>query len=200
LIYIIPKSWDGYSAYTQAEAIAKRVELGHIPPETYLGTLDDFMAKAQVLNVDVISGCANVEIDKMAMPDEIIYATCSGFQNFGTPGTEMNDLVPAKGRSEYLTTDYVNGILRKWLAHFQLFIDVDAAKQAFSATSAEDIYGVAMHSEILDVANLSEYMGYLNILDPTAEKSRTVAGIIESNLLPLDFEIILINGFEQNLE
>jgi len=53
------QSWDGYSAYTEEEAIAKCIELGHILPEEYLGTLEDFMTKVQFLNVNANCGCAN---------------------------------------------------------------------------------------------------------------------------------------------
>jgi len=47
-------------------------------PEDYLGSLDDFMEKVKLLDSYVNSGCVNEGADKMVMPDEIIYSTCSG--------------------------------------------------------------------------------------------------------------------------
>lgn len=83
-------NWDGYTAYTEEEAIAERLNYVDVP-ETYLGTMVDYISHVKKVNPNVNSGCMNAEKAKMDFPDEIIYDTCSGYANSGEPGTLLPD-------------------------------------------------------------------------------------------------------------
>jgi hypothetical protein len=177
-----PGIWDGYTNYTKEQAIATRIKLGH-KPEHYLGTLEDFMEKVKLLNANINSGCVNEEVDKKAMPDEIIYSTCSGYYNFGEPGSpsETEDLALAK--NDYITVGIVDGIERKWLTHGQIYRDEKGAEDVFNSMSS-GVYGAVIHSNPTQAQTLKEFMDFLHSKDPTGQYSRTVSEIIESNLLP----------------
>jgi hypothetical protein len=110
--------WDGYTNYTEEIAINERLLHAKIPEE-YLGTLTDYMNILKKINPDIHSGCVNDETDKHALPDAIIYDTCSGFANSGSPGNPLGDADPYKGLNEFISVGSYKGIERKWLTHFQ---------------------------------------------------------------------------------
>jgi len=141
-------------------------------PEDYLGSLDDFMEKVKLLDSYVNSGCVNEGADKMVMPDEIIYSTCSGYMNYGVPGVFLEDGDKNKGRNDYITVSYVNGIERKWLAHSQFYKDISGAKQVFDSLNSSQVYGGVVHSA--QTNNQEDYfyelLDFLHDRDPLGDK------------------------------
>ncbi|MCI5146815.1 MAG: hypothetical protein D3923_15145, partial [Candidatus Electrothrix sp. AR3] len=109
-----PGVWDGYSIFSPVKAKQIRRNRDH-EPETYLGTMHNFIAKLQRINPALKSGCLNDEQNKNVLPDEILYDTCSGFANYGEGGQRQNDFDPEKGKNAYLTVGTYKGIERKWL-------------------------------------------------------------------------------------
>ena len=177
-------NWDGYTDYSEDEAIEKRiVKKGPKNYESYLGTLDDFISKLKRLNSDVISGCSNSERDKYSMPDEIIYDTCSGYANFGET-QKIQDGNPIKGRNDYILSFDVNGIKRYWLAHYQIYNGVEAGEKIYNSLGNDQVYGVVLHSFENQAESLYEFMEFLHEKDSLADKSKTVSEIIEGKLLP----------------
>lgn len=185
-------SWDGYTNYSREkmEELRKKNRVNIITrkkvpvPETYLGTLDDFMEKLKKINPEMNSGCVNEEGDKNAMPDGIIYGTCSGYANFGTPGTRIaGDAEAQKGKNDFVTAGTVKGITRKWLAHYQIFKDEKAGETMFSSMDS-GAYGVVAHSSRGDADEYYEFLEFLHKKDPGGGGSKTVSEIIEGELLP----------------
>jgi len=126
----------------------------------------------------------NEEADKRAMPDQIIYSTCSGFANFGEVGTRMStDGDAEKGKNEFITVGNVDGIKRKWLTHSS-YQNIQKVKEAFSSMKDDQVYGIVRHSESSELSLLFQYMEFFHERDPTGEKSKTVSEIIEGGLLP----------------
>ncbi|MFH0923991.1 MAG: hypothetical protein V1825_04640 [Candidatus Falkowbacteria bacterium] len=186
--------WDGYSYESEADALASREEACKDKPcrenISYNGDMEDYMIKLKQLNLEIKSGCLNEEREKDSLPNAIIYPTCSGFANFGTPGTYSIDLNQEKGRNDFITLETINKIERKWLSHTALLKEgtVQGAKDVFWTMNSQQVYGTASHSVSLPLDKQAEYilefMDFLHEQDPTGEKSRTVTEIIESNLLP----------------
>lgn len=175
-------SWDGYSSYSQADAEAIRAQQGHVPAEPYHGTLDDYIAHLRQLDPDVKSGCLNEEPDKREMPDQILYGTGSGLANHGTPGVREGDNVPEKGVNEFVTVGTVNGIERRWLAHYQIYQDEPAAERVIASMSA-GAFGGVVHSVEQQAQALYALMEYLHERDPRGANSRTLTGFLEGGLL-----------------
>ncbi|MBU4070162.1 MAG: hypothetical protein KJ646_04230 [Nanoarchaeota archaeon] len=176
-------NWDGYTDYPEDVAIEKRKKTKPLKYESYLGTLDDFMNKVKRLNPDLNSGCSNAKNDNLSMPDEIIYDTCSGYANFGET-QKLSDINPGKGRNDYILSFDVNGIKRYWLAHYQIYKDVELAKNAYDNLTSSQAYGVVIHSFEDEAEKLYEFMQFLYEKDPSANRSKTVSEIIEDRLLP----------------
>jgi len=177
-------NWDGYTAFARKNAEEIRRKLGH-QPEKYLGTLDDFMTRLRRLDPKIHSGCMNDEFLKQALPDSIIYDTCSGFANFGNPGTPLPDTVAEKGRNEFVSTAIVNGVNRKWLCHFQTtsMERVQDAKRIFSAMQF-GVYGSVNHSSPHEQTAFFAWLDFLHSQDPDGRMCRTVSKVIEEGLLP----------------
>lgn len=178
-------SWDGYTNYSQEAAEAERVERRGFS-EGYLGTLDDYMQKLKKIDPDIKSGCLNDEADKQALPEEIIYDTGSGFANHGEPGTRENDAEsPYKGVNEFITVGTVNGIERKWLAHYQITEPqrTVAAMEVFGEMDC-GVYGAVVHSIASQAEELYKFLEFLHEYDPDGEYSKTVTEVIEEGLLP----------------
>lgn len=181
-------NWDGYSALSRQEAEAQRAMVGGhnfqaaYGSETYYGTLNDFTAKLRRLNPEIKSGCMNDEGFKNALPDAIIYDTCSGFVNFGEPGRQDIDPNPEKGRNEYVTVGTVNGIKRKWLTH-HFMAAAAPAMQVFSSMRS-GVYGTVNHSAPHELEEFFKYLDFLHQADPQTKKSRTLTQVIEQKLLP----------------
>ncbi|MBI5871808.1 hypothetical protein HZB88_01860 [archaeon] len=175
-------NWDGYTDYSEEEAVSFRLKYVE-EPEEYIGALDDYIQKLKKINPEIKSGCVDDEEDKNEMPNEIIYDTCSGFANFGEIGERLNDIPAEKGKNEFIMVGNWKGIQRKWLAHYQLYHDVNAGEEIFSSMSS-GVYGVVVHSNPDQAEKLYEYLEFLHSKDPNAEKSRTLTEIIEQGLLP----------------
>lgn len=177
-------NWDGYTNYAKETALNERRK--HTPkPEEYLGTLADFLLKLRRLNPDIRSGCLNDELDKACLPDEIIYDTGSGFANFGKPGTLFMDVVPEKGRNDFVTKGILRGIEHKWLCHFQTTTvgrQLEAQKVFESMNSG--VYGSVNHSSPHEEEAFDKWIDYLHSKDPGGERSRTVSGVIDGGILP----------------
>lgn len=183
--------WDGYSELPQAEAIAHRgrllVKVGR-QPEPYHGTLSDFIDRIKVINPDIKSGCANDEGNRNALPDEIIYDTCSGFANFGEVGRRSLDEPSQMGMNEYITVGNYNGIERKWLAHYFMSPSpsvqaVKSARETFASMSS-GVYGTVNHGEAAELEVFSAYLDFLHRVDPEGKMSKTLTEIIEEELIP----------------
>ncbi len=144
--------------------------------------MTDFTTKLQRLNPAVKSGCMNDEPSRNALPDEIVYNTCSGFANYGEVGRVERDPIPEKGRNEYVSVGTYNGIERKWLAHHFLG-KANPAKKVFSSMHT-GVYGTVNHSSPGELQTFLEYLEFLHQVDPQGEKSRTISEIIEQKLLP----------------
>jgi len=179
-------NWDGYTDYSEEEAEVQRIEQG-IEPEEYLGTLEDYINKLRKLNPDIKSGCMNEEHDKRAMPEAIVYGTCSGFACCGETGSRLSDVVPEKGKNEYVLTGVVSGIARKWLAHFQITTPErrEAGQTVFGSMNPSHVYGVVTHSAVgVQEQEYYRFLEFLHSADPEGNRSRTVGEVIEQHLLP----------------
>ena len=182
-------NWDGYTDYPLWFADLERYEMGRDVPESYLGTLSNFMEDLSPLG-PIRSGCTNEEEDKAEMPDGIQYSTCSGYANFGSPGRIVNDFdEPQKGRNEYVTVGWWNGILRKWLAHYLMptMNEQIKARTVFTTMRPEEAYGVVLHASPNNTEAYYAYLDFLHAQDPIGFKSRTVTEIIEQQILPERF-------------
>lgn len=182
-------NWDGYTNYPPWLAELQRYEEGRVVPETYLGTLDLFMDSLASLG-PIRSGCVNEEEDKVEMPEGIIYSTCSGYANFGSPGRLMSDFdEPLKGRNEYVTVGWWNGALRKWLAHYLMpsVNELHRVREVFADMGPDEAYGVVLHASPKNMAAYYGYLEFVHAEDPLGFKSRTVTEIIEEQLLPERF-------------
>ncbi|MEW6068378.1 MAG: hypothetical protein AB1610_08825 [Nitrospirota bacterium] len=179
-------NWDGYTDYSKGEAENQRRKQGFMPEE-YLGTLSDLIAKLKIINPYIKSGCMNEECDKKEMPDEIIYATCSGFATFGEVGKRVGDQIPEKGRNEYILKGTTNNIERKWLAHYQITTPErqKLAQTAFDSPNPSYVYGVVTHSASgMQEEEYYNFLEFLHSRDTGGKKSRTISEIIDQKLLP----------------
>lgn len=177
-------NWDGYTAASREEAEAARRGRSQ-NPEPYLGTLDEFLARVRRLDPKVDCGCMNDEGRKEALPDGIVFDTCSGFANFGEPGQRLRDTEPEKGVNDYVSVGTVAGIRRKWLCHFQTTRQgrVDDAKRAFSKMST-GVYGSVNHSSQREWPAFLAWLDFLHEQDPDGRRCRTVSQVVEERLLP----------------
>ncbi len=177
-------NWDGYTAAGREEAEAARRGRTR-NPEPYLGTLDEFLSRVRQLDPKVDCGCLNDEGDKDALPDGIVFDTCSGFANFGPPGRRLHDGLPEKGVNEYVSVGTVGNISRKWLCHFQTtrVERVDGAKEAFSKMGT-GVYGSVNHSSQREWSAFVAWLDFLHSRDPDGRRCRTVSEVIEQRLLP----------------
>ena len=171
-------TWDGYTDFPQ-EVVREQVR----KPRPYLGTLDDYIAALRRVNPDIQAGCVNDEQDKRVMPDAIIYDTCSGFSNAGAPGERNGDNTPEKGVNRFVTVGTVNGIQRKWLTHYQVYHQPQAAFRAMMSMDG-GAYGVVTHAAAGQDAPLYAFLDAVHEVDPEGALSRTVSAIIEEALLP----------------
>lgn len=183
-----PGNWDGYSDYTFKEATQIRKEEKLSKPRfTYRqGTLDDFMDKINKLSNNIISGCMNDEVNKNALPKDIIYDTCSGYVNFGTPGEYSSLLGKSSGKNKFISVGMVNSIERKWLTHGRILTEVNLkeAKNQFNSINNNAVYGGVVHSKPQEVPYMLQFMDFLHEKDPTGAKSMTMTEIIELERLP----------------
>ena len=179
-------NWDGYSNYSRAEAEAQRHKQGKNKAEPYYGTLDAYMTKLRQINPKMKAGCVNDESDKKAMPDGIVYDTCSGFANFGPVGQRANDTEAGKGRNDYVSVGASNGITRKWLTHFQVTTDTrqKEGQAAFAAMGGAQVYGAVTHSIERQAQPFYDFLAFLSQQDPGANRTRTVSEILDGALLP----------------
>ena len=178
-------NWDGYTDYLPKEALAQRNKQGK-KGEKYFGTLEDFITSLEQINPDINSGCLNDENDKRALPDDIIYDTCSGFANYGQPGRQLGDgASQEKGKNEYVTVGTYNGIERKWLTHFQI-TTAQRQQQAQALFNSMDsgVYGAVTHSIPNQAPPYYAFLEFLHEKDPSAAGSRTLTEVIEQKLLP----------------
>lgn len=183
-----PGNWDGYSDYTFEQAVQIREEEGLSKPRFTCrqGTLDDFMDKINKLGPNIISGCLNDEVDKKALPKDIIYDTCSGYENFGTPGNYSSVLHGESFKNEFISVGTVEGIERKWLTHGQILTETDLkeAENQFNSMDKHTVYGGVVHSKPWEVPYMLQFMDFLHEKDSTGAKSMTLTEIIESGILP----------------
>lgn len=136
--------------------------------ESYYGTLTDFTTRLQLLDSSVKSGCMNDKPSKKALPDAIIYNTCSGFANYGEVGRVERDLIPEKGRNEYVSVGTYNGIERKWLTHHFLAKANPAKKSSVRCTLVYTVQStIARHESF----RLLEYLEFLHQVDPQGRKA-----------------------------
>jgi len=195
-------TWDGYSYYPKEYALACR-ETRTTTVEKYLGTLNDYVAKLRQVNPLIKTGCSSDTEYKNFLPDGIIYDTCSGFANFGEPGVMMGDgESPQKGKNEYITTGNVNGIKRKWLSHYAITSagNEAQAESLFGSLKEPVVYGVVAHSFATDAEQLYKFIEFLHSKDPKGERSKTVSGVIEQNLVPeKNISDALLNSSGPNL-
>jgi hypothetical protein len=188
--------WDGYTDFSEEEAIAKRIELGEIPrdpgeaPEHYVGTLDDLMNIMKKINPDMNSGVCNELEDKRSMPDEIIYSTALGCYNFGEPGVEWSSLAdPMRSYNEYVSVGEVNGIDRRWIgyAHIMTREQVIANKEVFDSLNPNFVFGGVVHNSPDQAECLYDFLDFIHLKDPTGTRSMTQTEIIESGILPEEY-------------
>jgi len=176
-------NWDGYTDYTEEEALRVRESRVRMP-EKYLGTLKDFIDKLKLINPEIKSGCLNDEYDKKCLPDAIVLDTGSGFANFGTPGTREGDGRPEKGRNDFITKGKVRGIERKWLCHFQT-TTVDRQYQARSVflSMKSGVYGSVNHSSPREEEAFNAWIDFLHSNDREGKRSRTLTDIMNAGAL-----------------
>ena len=177
-------NWDGYSDYTSQQAEAQRKKQNK-KPEKYLGTLKDYWGKLQKLDPNVRSGCANDEADKKALPDGVVYDTCSGFANYGPVGQRAEDRSAIKGKNEYATVGTYRGVERTWLTHFQITTDTrqQEAQKVFATMDSATVYGSVTHSVQSQAGPFYSFLEYLHARDPKGVMSRTVSQVVEQGLL-----------------
>lgn len=178
--------WDGYTDYPIDYAFQRRLDKGVDPPEPYHGTLDDLMDKFRHFG-NVVSGCMNDEEDKAELPDQILYDACGGTANFGAPGRPASDIYdPVKGRNEFITAGFVNGIYRSWVAHYRItnFTDQVKARNVFLGSPAWSVYGVNFHAMKNQLTAFHAYMDLLIWQDPGGFRSLTMREVIEYQILP----------------
>lgn len=178
-------SFDGYSRYSEADVKAKRDGAG-ANQMRYLGTIEDYSRIILSFDPGIKSGCSNEEHDKSTMPDFVVYSTCSGFSNNGSPQRQLHDVTREKAINDYILVGQVNGIERKWLSHFMFFKDLKVSKETFRSMNDRQVFGGVVHStnhSDQDKAAI-QFIEFLGQLDPSGEKSKTVSEVIEEGLLP----------------
>lgn len=177
-------NWDGYTEMTKEEAYAIRKKSGK--NESYLGTIKDYFEHLKKINPDMKSGCLNEEGNKDALPNEIIYATCSGFLNNGEVGVQAGDQEPRKAKNDYITVGNWNNIQRKWLNHFQITTTErePKAEEMFNSMDSTQVSGSVTHSLSWEADSYYTFLEFLHSKDPKGKNSRTVSEIIDQKLIP----------------
>jgi len=185
---IYHSNWDGYTDHTREDTATERITKVR-EPETYMGTMKDYVDKLKLVNPNVQSGCSNAGIGGKSTPDEIIYDTCSGYFNSGEIGRieVRGDTFSEKGNNQYILVGTINDIERKWLGHSQITTlqTEGAAETMFLTLDSSSVYGVVTHatqSNDQDVY-LFDYLDFLHEQDPTGARSKTVTEVIEQELL-----------------
>jgi len=79
----------------------------------------------------------------------------------------------------------VNGIDRRWLAHYQAHRGPAEAAARWAALPVDQVYGVVFHSSAAEQGSFTSYLELLHATDPTGSRSRTVTQIVEGDLLPI---------------
>ena len=178
-------NWDGYTDYTEAEAIAHRLK-STSTPESYIGTLDAYSARIALLDPDVVSGCMNDEPDMRELPKSILFDTCLGYANRGDDWfAEEDGANPEKGINEFVTIGQWAGVQRAWLAYYQITKPEKTTKaKATFDSMQEGVYGVVLHSSSFEAPELYSYLAFLQERDPGGTRSRTVREVIENAGLP----------------
>ncbi len=177
-------NWDGYTNYPEDVAKKERIKRKGFSEE-YFGTLEDLISKLKMINPDIHSGCMNDEEDKNCLPDEIIYDTCSGFANFGEVIRLGDAFDPKKGINEFVLVGKVNGIERKWLAHYQITTRQreKLAENIFNSLDS-GVYGVVTHSVESQAECFYKFLDFLHSKDETGKYSKTLSQIIDEKILP----------------
>jgi len=177
-------NWDGYTNYSEDVAKKERIKRKGFS-EDYFGTLEDLISKLKMINPDIHSGCMNDEKDKNCLPDEIIYDTCSGFANFGEVIRLGDASDPKKGINEFVLVGKVNGIERKWLAHYQITTRQreKLAEDVFNSLDS-GVYGVVTHSVESQAEYFYKFLDSLHSKDETGKYSKTLSQIIDEKILP----------------
>ena len=185
-------NWDGYTSYSEEEAIARRIQLGEYPPgpkdppEHYIGTLNEVAEKFEKINLDVKSCACNEGNDKMTMPDNIEYGINSGYAHFGEIGTRLeSDSNPYSAINEYIIVSEVSGKQKKFVDH-ALVTDktIQGIKNMFSSKDSSIIFGVVLHNSKHEVELFNDFIEFLAETDPDATKSITISEAIESGIVP----------------
>lgn len=180
--------WDGYTDIPPGEVETILNDQGLSPSDfTFNGGLDEYVTAVTGIGaLDNHAGCMDDDSDKRALPDEVLIDTCSGYVNYGTPGTAGDDGDAMKGYNQYVLTGKANGIERKWLSH-QIVDSGDRLTQAKAdfASVTKGVFGMVTHSSrdtnVLAVKNLVDFF---KLKDPDASESVTLTQVIASKLLP----------------
>jgi len=183
--------WDGYTYASKEEAELIRtkitgVGIENIEPWGYQGDLDDYMEVFHIFEerfgIEINSGVASEQYNKtISMPDEMLYATGSGYLNNGEPGTwEANEIIIGKAINEFASTAKVNGIERKWLSHYSIGSKAlkEDAEKTFVTLDPNIVFSTVTHN-FNDRELYESYMDFLHSKDPTGAKSVTVKEAIE---------------------
>ncbi|MBI5481396.1 MAG: hypothetical protein HY906_21230 [Deltaproteobacteria bacterium] len=182
------RGWDGYSPLPQDQAEALRAQCWPQLPVSYAGSLDDLVAEVRKLDPFVRSGCMNEDGKWSELPGPIVYGTCSGYANFGTPGTGLKDGEATKALNEFVSVGWANGIERRWLTHAQTFTSETAAAAlgVYAAADTVEVLGFIVHPSTVteEVPALREVMDHLHARDPTGVRSLTVADAVRLGVLP----------------
>ncbi len=128
----------------------------------------------------------NYDKNKDILPDEIIYGTCSGFSNCAGCKERLADTGPQKGINEFILAAAVNGIERHYLSHFQITTQqsLNQAIMIVEKLNSSAVYGSVTQSAKEQTPFFYAYLDYLHSLDPEGLNSKTLALVIEKQLLP----------------
>lgn len=177
--------WDGYTDLSPDEVATALAAQGLSPADfKFNGDMDDYITAVDSLGFPITAGCMNDETEKRALPDEIVIDTCSGYINYGAPGTAGDDGDAMKGYNRYILTGDANGVTRMWLSHQSIDSDVNQAKNDFDSLSG-GVFGVVTHSHKEDhVLALKDFVDFVSLKDPDASENVTLSEIVKKGLLP----------------
>jgi len=90
------------------------------------------------------------------------------------------------GINEFIKINSINGIERSWLGYFHLSSrqNMDSAIRSLGFMDNGYVYGTAISNNKEQARFFYGFLEYLNQLDPEGLNSRTVAQVIEDNLIP----------------
>ncbi|HWQ65394.1 MAG TPA: hypothetical protein VN372_00840 [Methanospirillum sp.] len=177
--------WDGYTDYTPQEAETERLKHTKTP-EPYLGTLDNMVAALVPLSGDIRSGCSNDEQDKAELPDSIVYDTCSGFLNTGTPGVFVSGQGGGKGINDFIIVGNVSGIERRWVSHRMISTAAleREAELEFSQTDSNSVFGAITHSATDQAPSTYQFLEFIHAWDPDGSHSLNLTEVFQRNIIP----------------